>query len=97
MGTRMRAAVLAFAFDSLGAEVAVTSAWHDNVASLGVSRRLGYEDNGVSTEPRGPERTPDTMVHLRLTRTRWYVHPTAVDTVGFEPCRPYFGLHDDRA
>jgi RimJ/RimL family protein N-acetyltransferase len=40
-GKQMRRAVLALAFGPLGAELAVTSAWHHNRASLGVSRALG--------------------------------------------------------
>ena len=50
----MRAAVLGFAFDGLGAQVAETSAFLDNAASNGVSRALGYEENGFgSLAPRG--------------------------------------------
>lgn len=45
-GTEMRAAVLMWAFDRLGAEIATTAAFEWNAASLGVSRRLGYEPNG---------------------------------------------------
>ena len=40
-GKQMRAAVLALAFGPLEAEAAITSAWHDNHASLGVSHALG--------------------------------------------------------
>ena len=42
LGKAMRRAVLSLAFDHLGARAAITSAWHDNHASLGVSRSLGY-------------------------------------------------------
>jgi RimJ/RimL family protein N-acetyltransferase len=45
-GTEMRLAALLWAFDSLGAEVAETTAFDWNAASLGVSRALGYEPNG---------------------------------------------------
>jgi RimJ/RimL family protein N-acetyltransferase len=48
IGKEMRAAILLFAFDHLGAEVAESSAATWNRASLGVSRALGYEDNGRS-------------------------------------------------
>ena len=44
----MRTAVLAFAFEHLGAEVAVSSARTDNAPSLAVSYRMGYVDNGLS-------------------------------------------------
>ncbi|WP_415854969.1 GNAT family N-acetyltransferase [Sinomonas sp. G460-2] len=46
LGTEMRAAALAWAFDHLDAEVAMTSAYDWNAASLGVNRRLGYSPNG---------------------------------------------------
>jgi RimJ/RimL family protein N-acetyltransferase len=45
-GKEMRRAVLALAFGPLQAQAAVTAAWHDNAASLGVSRALGYRPNG---------------------------------------------------
>lgn len=51
VGIAMRTAVLSLAFDHLHALAAVTSARTDNGASLGVSRRVGYRDNGVSPEP----------------------------------------------
>ncbi|WP_144720220.1 GNAT family N-acetyltransferase [Agrococcus jejuensis] len=46
IGTEMRAAVLLFAVDHLGAEVAETSYAEGNAPSRGVSTRLGYVDNG---------------------------------------------------
>ena len=48
LGTEMRAAVLALAFDGLGAEVATSGAIEGNVASRRVSEKLGYEPNGES-------------------------------------------------
>ena len=47
IGTQMRAAVLHLAFDGLGARWAISAAFEDNPASLGVSRKLGYRDDGV--------------------------------------------------
>jgi hypothetical protein len=44
---------LALAFGPLQAQAAITSAWHDNHASLGVSRALGYRPNGESLHARG--------------------------------------------
>ena len=52
IGREMRAAVLQFAFDSLGAERAVTEAFVDNVASQRVTESLGYLDNGTDVVPR---------------------------------------------
>jgi RimJ/RimL family protein N-acetyltransferase len=75
IGRAMRLAVLAFALDGLGAEVAEvaevaeTSAWPDNAASLGGSRSLGYVDNGVVRHhDRG---RVDDMPRRRLTRATW--------------------------
>ena len=89
VGVAMRTAVLGLAFDRLGAVAAVTSATVDNAASLGVSRRIGYTDNGVGlvVETGGVAR----LQHLRLTAAQWrYGHE--VEVTGFEPCRPWFGL-----
>jgi RimJ/RimL family protein N-acetyltransferase len=47
LGKEMRAAVALYAFDWLKAEVAESDAAVWNSASLGVSRSLGYEPNGI--------------------------------------------------
>jgi RimJ/RimL family protein N-acetyltransferase len=92
LGKAMRLAVLALAFDGLGAGVAETSAWHDNAASIGVSRALGYVDNGVRRHSdRG---RVDDMVHMRLTRDVWQARHAVhgVSVLGLAPCLPFFGL-----
>ena len=48
IGTAMRKVICAFLFDHLGAEYITSSAYSDNPASLGVSRKCGYRENGVS-------------------------------------------------
>ena len=91
-GQQMREAVLALAFGPLEAQAAITSAWHDNHASLAVSRALGYQPNGESLDARGDR--ADRMVHLRLLRATGSP-PVAVRGVaiaGFESCRPLFGV-----
>lgn len=66
-GTEMRAAVLQFAFDHLGATSAVSGAAAWNAASLGVSRRLGYVPNGTAlAEARRGE--VQVLQNLLLTR-----------------------------
>lgn len=88
LGARMRTAALGFAFDRLGATAAISSATMSNYASLGVSRRVGYLDNGIS-------RIVDTggdvveLQNLRLTVDRWAGAEVEVD--GFEGCRAWFG------
>jgi RimJ/RimL family protein N-acetyltransferase len=90
-GVAMRTAVLGLAFDHLGALAAVTSAYADNAASLGVSRRIGYQPNGVSLieSPRGPAE----LTHLRLTAADWHRSGQGkeVTVTAFDPCRPWFG------
>jgi RimJ/RimL family protein N-acetyltransferase len=94
LGKRMRAAVLALAFGPLEAAAAITSAWHDNHASLGVSRALGYQDNGVSRMQREGGLGVDVLTHLILSREAWLASGLAddVEIDGFQPCRPFFGL-----
>jgi RimJ/RimL family protein N-acetyltransferase len=86
----MRAGVLGLAFEHLGADLAVSSARTDNAPSLAVSYRMGYVDNGLSrvNTPTGPF----DLQHVRLTREAWLGSGRTVDVVGFEPCRPWFGL-----
>ena len=96
----MRSAVLALAFGPMGAQAAITEAWHDNHASLGVSRALGHLPDGESLNARagapGEPDGRDLMVHLRLTRAGWLAaEPVDVSIDGFDPCRPLFGLARD--
>lgn len=73
IGTEMRAAVLQFAFDQLKASTARSDAWLDNAASLGVSRKLGYEPDGVDLLVRG-ENARDRMQRLVVTAERFAQH-----------------------
>jgi RimJ/RimL family protein N-acetyltransferase len=89
LGVAMRTAVLGLAFDHLDAVAAVSSAVRDNHASLGVSRRLGYVDNGISrilTEDGVAE-----LQHLRLTREDWAAAGHRVEVEGLAPALPWFG------
>ena len=98
-GKQMRRAVLTLAFGQLRTEYAITSAWHDNHASLGVSRSLGYVDNGIERHRRddGEHKTVDDMVHLRMSREQWEnsAGSDGIGVEGFESCRPLFGLPAD--
>jgi RimJ/RimL family protein N-acetyltransferase len=97
-GKRMRAAVLALAFGPLEAAAAITSAWHDNHASLGVSRALGYQPNGESRMDREGGLGVDVLIHLLLKRNAWLASGLGEDVQveGFDACRPLFGLPRDR-
>ncbi|GAA2411349.1 GNAT family protein [Actinomadura vinacea] len=75
IGTEMRAAVLELAFTGLGADSAVTAALTDNAASAAISRKLGYQPNGIVRT-----RVRDTLGHeqrFKLDRDRWQQHRTA--------------------
>lgn len=91
-GLAMRQAVLGLAFDHLGAVAAVSSARPTNQASLGVSRRLGYRDNGTSLSAVGG--TPLELTHLRLTRGDWQASGRGrdVEVTGLAACLPWFGV-----
>ena len=64
-GKEMRAAVALYAFDWFGADVCESDAAHWNAASLGVSRALGYELNGVTRMSWAGK--PETVQRVRLT------------------------------
>lgn len=88
-GTEMRAAVLQFAFDHLGAVRANSGAFTDNPASLRVSERLGYRPNGTRTHLRRGE--PATEILLRLDPTHFLRPDWTLDVDGLDPCRALLG------
>lgn len=53
IGTAMRQAICALVFDHLDGEEVTSGAFEDNPASLAVSRKVGYRDNGVKRLKRG--------------------------------------------
>lgn len=69
IGRRMRALLLALAFDGFGAREATSGAFADNPASNAVSRRLGYEPNGSVIVAR--EGLPVLHHNYRMSRERW--------------------------
>lgn len=91
IGREMRAAILLFAFDRLGAETALSEAAEWNSASLGVSRGLGYEPNGVSeVVARAGEVT--RQVHMRLEAGRFRRPDWALEVNGAERILPFLGV-----
>ncbi len=90
-GTEARIGLLTLAFDHLGAEAAVTEVFQDNHSSQGVSRKLGYEPDGISRDARGDEVVVSDR--LRLTRTKWQSRGhTDAKVTGLDKCRGLFGL-----
>jgi RimJ/RimL family protein N-acetyltransferase len=92
IGKEMRAAVLHLAFEVLGAEHAGTSAYADNGPSQGVTRSLGYEENGWVVDDR--EGTPTRHDRFVMTRARWEARRRDDIVVeGFDDaCRTLLGL-----
>jgi RimJ/RimL family protein N-acetyltransferase len=94
IGTEMRAAVLHLGFSGLNAESAVSGAHTSNAASCAVSRKLGYQPNGIFRT-----RVRDELgyeLRFVLDRERWQQHSvTEVDIAGLRPCLPLFGLPGD--
>ena len=92
IGTEMRAAALAFAFDHLGAQTITSGAFHDNPGSQRVSLANGYEPNGVVEVVR--RGTSATTINYRLTRERWEATrlDMAITVDGLAACLPMLGL-----
>lgn len=89
IGTEMRAAVLLLAFDHLGAELATTGAFVDNAASNAVSRKLGYQPNGVLPDKQRGQLGMQQLYSMRpeqLHRPDWTLQ---VD--GLQACREVLG------
>jgi RimJ/RimL family protein N-acetyltransferase len=86
----MRSAVLSLAFDGLDARFAESAAFLDNLRSNGVSRALGYAQNGRgSLAPQGVARE---MQRFRMTVDDWRSRPRPpVEIDGLEACRQLFG------
>ena len=91
IGKEMRAAILHFAFEGLGADTAVSAARIGNQSSLGVSSALGYEDDGI--EIVGIKGEAVRQTRLRLDRAAWEQHRRDdVVIEGLGPCLPLLGL-----
>lgn len=89
IGTRMRQAMCAFVFDHLDATEITSGAFVDNPASVAVSHKVGYVDNGTSRKKRRDE----VADHLALTLTpEAFVRGEQIDVVGLDPVRRLLGL-----
>lgn len=86
LGTEMRAGMLMFAFDHLGAEVAESSAFAWNERSLGVSRKLGYELNGRTRARPKPGEVADE-VRVRITPEQFRRPEWELAVEGVEPAK----------
>jgi RimJ/RimL family protein N-acetyltransferase len=90
IGTEMRAAVLMFAVDHLGATRARSAAFVDNPASLRVSEKLGYRPDGTETVARRGVATDD--VRLLLTPDAFRRPGWELEAEGVAGCLPMLGV-----
>ncbi|WP_327087324.1 GNAT family N-acetyltransferase [Nonomuraea sp. NBC_01738] len=88
IGAEMRRAVLHLAFEGLGAVSATTEAFDDNAASLGVTRKLGYREDGLRVQARRGKAA--LLRRFRLGRDDWRPEDGYAIS-GLEPCLPLFG------
>lgn len=90
IGKEMRTAVLHLAFAGPGAEVAYSGAFEDNLASLGVSRSLGYVENGDRVHDREGEVARE--IGLKLERADWERRRRHdIEIQGLDGCLEWFG------
>ncbi|MCW3819873.1 GNAT family N-acetyltransferase [Micromonospora sp. DR5-3] len=83
--------MLHLAFAGLGAAEAVSGAFEHNLASLAVSRKLGYRPDGI--ERHAIRGSVSILRRLRLTHTAWEQHRTVPVTIeGLSPCLPLLGI-----
>ena len=90
IGTAMRQVVAAFAFDHLDAQHVTSAAFSDNVASVSVSRKVGYTENGVDIWAREGKPVPHQRFLLSRGALVRYEHPLMV--TGLAAFRRSIGL-----
>ena len=90
LGKEMRAAVVLYAFDWLGAEVAESEAAAWNAASLGVSRSLGYELNGTTRTAWGSK--VEDVQKVRLTPATFKRPDWTLKVEGHEAAAKFLGV-----
>ncbi len=90
LGTEARAAILALAFDGLGAVAAESGYLEGNARSLRVSEKLGYQT--ICDERIVVEGKPVTETRVRCTPESWRRDLVPVTIEGLEPCLGLFGI-----
>ncbi|WP_327414212.1 GNAT family N-acetyltransferase [Streptomyces sp. NBC_01233] len=89
-GTQMRAAALALAFDGLGATRVTSTAFADNAASRAVSRRFGYQPNGVHRVAVDGCPFDEHEEVIETADWRAHSHLVTVEISGLPACITYF-------
>lgn len=91
IGTAMRRTICTFLFDHLDFEFITSAAYADNPASLRVSEKLGYKDNGSLRQPRRGDAAD--MRRLQLLPDD-FVPDTDLEVEGVGALRRFIGLDD---
>lgn len=93
IGKEMRLATLTLGFVGFGAELALTGAWHDNAPSLGVTRSLGYVEQGWRRALRDDDHA-DRLLGFAMGRDHFetQLRRDDVELLGAEPVRELLGI-----
>ncbi|MGH3265943.1 MAG: GNAT family N-acetyltransferase, partial [Trebonia sp.] len=94
IGTAMRQVICAFIFDHLDAAYITSAAFADNPASLAVSRKTGYTDNGVDRVTRLDKPAVKRRIVLEPDNLVRYEHGLTV--AGLSAFRDSIGLDTPR-
>ncbi|MFZ0530240.1 MAG: GNAT family protein [Propionicimonas sp.] len=93
IGTAMRQAICSFAFDHLDAAEVTSAAFADNPASNAVSRKVGYQPNGVTRQPR---REGEWQASLGwLLSPEAFIRGPAITVSGADAFRAFIGLEPE--
>ncbi|MEL6894296.1 MAG: GNAT family N-acetyltransferase [Actinomycetota bacterium] len=91
IGTAMRRATLALGFDGMGATRALTGAWEDNAASIAVTRKLGYVEQGHRWDVR--EGVATQLLGFEMEREQYdRVRPSDVEFIGLDGVREFLEI-----
>lgn len=86
IGKEVRLAMLTLGFRGFNAKLAQTAAWHDNPASLGVTRSLGYTEQGQSWQLRREQR--DRHIDFQMPRDHFDTLDTSnIQLIGVDAVR----------
>lgn len=93
IGTEMRLATLTLGFVGFGADMALTGAWHDNERSVGVTRKLGYRDQGWRRALRDDDH-PDRQLAFEMPREHFesQLRRDDIELVGVDPVRDFLQI-----
>jgi RimJ/RimL family protein N-acetyltransferase len=92
IGKEMRIATLHLGFRGFDATLATTAAFHDNGPSLGVTRSLGYAENGHDWKVRRGQSARSLQFEMSREQFDATVRRDDVALIGVEPCLALLGL-----